>query len=210
MIELIWPSCCAGCGRVHQGRLCPRCTPAGVHRVEIGGSSIAGTWCLTGYQAGLGRALRQAKVSHDRTLMALLARRFAEALTPALREAPITVVVPVPSPWTRRVRRGFSAAALMARALGAHRALPTCNALVVRPGPRQASLNARARQRNLRGRIRSRRPAPGAVLLVDDVITTGATARACAQELLGDTTRSVWLATLCAARGRTGTSAGNL
>lgn len=93
-------------------------------------------------------------------------------------------VVPVPlHPW-RSLRRGFNQADLLACTLGR----PVWRALRRRRlGPPQAGLSATARAHNLadayrlRGRARGR--VPPYVLLVDDVFTTGATARACTDVL---------------------------
>jgi ComF family protein len=94
-------------------------------------------------------------------------------------------VVPVPLHLVRRYTRGFNQADLLARAIGP----PVWRALRrTRPTPRQASLSAAARTRNVAGAfgaswwaVRNRARLRGArLVLVDDVSTTGATLEACA------------------------------
>ncbi|MEC8423309.1 MAG: phosphoribosyltransferase, partial [Myxococcota bacterium] len=58
-----------------------------------------------------------------------------------------------------------------------------------------------------RGAFRAGEIPGGRLLLVDDVCTTGATARACASELLGSGARRVWLATVTAAPAPCGSAA---
>jgi ComF family protein len=94
------------------------------------------------------------------------------------------VVVPVPlHPW-RSWRRGFNQADLLACALGR----PVWRALRRRRlGRPQAGLHAEERRANVSGVYVMRRwqprHVPDRVVLVDDVMTTGATAEACAQVL---------------------------
>jgi ComF family protein len=111
-------------------------------------------------------------------------------LAQAARERSLTadVVVPVPLHPSRLVERGFNQAALLARpvarALGARLAARAVER--TRPTPRQAELDRAERLRNVAGafRARSRQGMAGQrVLLVDDVRTTGATTRACAEAL---------------------------
>ena len=202
MFEALWPTQCAGCGCRHDGRLCRDCTPLGVHRVPLGECAATGALTLAGYDTPLGRALRTAKLRPDRGLAQTLARHFGTEMAHAVRGGVFSTIVPAPTPWLRRGQRGFSFPTLLAVALSRATGLPVRHALRAQWGPRQATLDSRARRQNLRGRIRTRGPAPGQILLVDDVVTTGATADACARELLGDQTTEVLLLTLCAQRSR--------
>ena len=90
------------------------------------------------------------------------------------------LVVPVPT-TRRRVRvRGYNQAGLLAREVAAALGLPCTEALERMSAPRsQTTLSPRARRENVRGAFRTAGPADLAgrrVLLVDDVLTTGATA----------------------------------
>lgn len=101
------------------------------------------------------------------------------------------VIVPVPLHPLRLWARRYNQSAEMARALGRMTAKPVAPlALVrVRATPSQGEMpSAKARRRNMRGAFRvpaGRRAAVEgkAVLLVDDVLTTGATVEACARAL---------------------------
>jgi len=97
-------------------------------------------------------------------------------------------VVPVPLHWFRRRRRGFNQAEPFARAVAERLHRPVkCRLLRrVRPTVTQTQLGFAARQRNLADAFRVRSPdafAGKRVLLVDDVLTSGATCSACAKAL---------------------------
>lgn len=156
--------------------------------------------------AGLpGELLRRAKYGGDVLLLEPLARRLVALAREdsACREA--HVVVPVPGVPARVRRRGFHAATLLAGRLGAALGRPVRTTLLERVGdpPPQASLPRTERRTAARGTVRVAPPtwweralarfgrAPererlrgAVVLLVDDVLTTGATADACARVLL--------------------------
>ena len=120
-------------------------------------------------------------------------RIVADALGDLLAERyPFTteaVLVPVPLHVARLRERGFNQALLLARALGRRRQLPVLPSALARMRATrgQPGLGADARRRNLAGAftvvdaaaIRKRD-----VVLVDDVLTSGATANACAAALL--------------------------
>jgi ComF family protein len=113
-----------------------------------------------------------------------LAPLMAEFLADALRDARFDLLLPVPLSAARMRERGFNQAAVLAEHLATGTLAP--HLLVRGDRPAQHHLAARARLVNLRGafacadpdQVRGRQ-----ILLVDDVVTTGATVSACADTL---------------------------
>jgi ComF family protein len=114
--------------------------------------------------------------------------------------APPDAVVPVPLHWRREAERGFNQAEEIARSLCQERGWPLRPNLCrrVRQTPEQSALGAALRRDNLRGAFALADARAAArcrhVLLIDDVLTTGATAEAVASVLLagGVSRLSLW------------------
>ncbi|MGK8175377.1 ComF family protein [Aeromonas dhakensis] len=115
------------------------------------------------------------KYSGQILLAPLLARVLADHLD--CREPP-QAIIPVPLHWWRQWWRGFNQAEEIARALGELTGIPCDNRLLrrVRATPQQTKLSAGQRRRNLRGAFQIRPHDYQHVALLDDVVTTGATA----------------------------------
>lgn len=129
--------------------------------------------------------LKHGDRTHTVPALARLLQRAGAALL-----ADADVIVPVPLHWRRLARRRFNQAALLARALGGETGVPVAaDALIrTRPTPSQGRLSRAQRRRNVRGAFALRPAATDAirkrrVLLVDDVLTTGATAEAATRAL---------------------------
>lgn len=136
------------------------------------------------------RSLIHALKYRDRLEAAtLMARLMASAGGDLLLDADI--IVPVPLYRARLWKRRYNQAALLADALPCNAAVPVVTDLLKRRRATrsQVGLNFQDRRRNVRGAFELRpdvahRLAGRRVLLVDDVITTGATAGACTRALL--------------------------
>lgn len=200
LLELVFPSVCAGCGLPGAGVLCPACRPSRVHRPRMPIHGVAHLFASAAYGSGTSRALRTAKYQRRREVMLHLAADLAKALAPALRSGGITAIVPVPTAWRRRMERGFAAPHLLADALARELGVPIADVLSAQNGPRQAGLDRAGRRAAVQGRYQGRGRLTGRVLLVDDVVTTGATAEACAERLRALGASEVALAVLCAVR----------
>jgi ComF family protein len=129
-----------------------------------------------------------------------LARLLAEEAPALLPLGDWDALVPVPLHWSRRWRRGFNQAEVLARAVGRRHGLSVQRRLLrrVRGTPPQHG-DAGSRRRNVRDAFAVPRPARCAgrrLLLIDDVFTTGATANACAAALRSAGAAAVGVLTL--------------
>jgi predicted amidophosphoribosyltransferase len=196
-LELLFPATCPGCDAPVQGGLpwCGTCREALVlQRVPVQLEGVRAVYAAAAYGTGIGRALRRAKYGRDLGLMRDLGLSFARQLAPVV--VGCDALVPVPSPWLRRLGRGFASAAVLAEALSRSTGVPVHDVLTLGVGPKQAGMAASQRASNLRGRLRARGLVPGRVVVIDDVLTSGTTAKAAARELLGGASREVTVAVL--------------
>jgi len=149
------------------------------------------------YEAELRELIHLFKYSRMKPLSRTLAANLLSALP---RDQRFDVVVPMPLHWRRRWRRGFNQAELLARRTARSCGLPVTNAVRrIRSTATQAGLSNAKRRENVAGafRLRNRRGIQGRrVLLIDDVMTTGATASACALALKRGGASSVTLLAL--------------
>jgi ComF family protein len=156
------------------------------------------------YDGALRQVIHALKYDGRRSLSRPLAEMLRDRHHTALEEA--RCVVPVPLFAWRRLRRGFN----QATELAAHLDRPVVHALWrVRPTASQTGLTAHARRRNVRGAFRlspllsattrARFISDAVVVLVDDVMTTGATSSACTDVLVAAGAREVRMITLARA-----------
>jgi ComF family protein len=132
------------------------------------------------YRGRLREAVLRTKVLAGEGLAELLGRVLVESRGAALRAAGADLVAPVPLHWWRKWRRGFNQAEAVAREVAYELGVPFTADLLrrVRWTAQQAQPTREARRENVKGAFRIRRSARvagRAVMLVDDVLTTGCT-----------------------------------
>jgi ComF family protein len=165
------------------------------------------------YQDRMKAAIHALKYDRLHSAARNLGRMLARAIVQLEAEAPAEMlVVPVPLHRSKYAERGFNQArSLAVHALATLRkshpnwrlTLASTTLLRQRATESQAGLTLRQRRLNLRGAFLVSDPAAVImkhVLLIDDIFTTGATARAAAQALVQAGAASVWVATLARAR----------
>lgn len=139
-------------------------------------------FCYGAYEGTLRKLIHLFKYNGMRRLAQPLGALLADALP---RDRQFDVVTAVPLHWRRRWLRGFNQAQLLASRIARARGIPMHNLLRRGSATRaQAGLSNAQRRENVAAAFRARRRVNGLrVLLVDDVMTTGATMAACARVL---------------------------
>jgi ComF family protein len=230
-LDLVFPPCCALCrGELETSRqglicddcrgdlvdphpACPRCATSGA-RIDGGAClrckderySFDAVARLGSYGGSLRSALLRIKQSSERGLAVALGDLLAAEREVEWRAMELDGVVPVPMHWSRRLWRGANSPETIAERVARRLGLPLAPHLLARrrrTAP-QASLPPSRRVTNVRGAFRAAKHsdlAGARLLLVDDIMTTGATVNEAAKMLRRSGAASVCIAVLARAEG---------
>lgn len=183
----ITPPWCPSCGLPYQQfdagatHLCGRCS------LQL--PSYSGVRSFGYYRGELSSLIRGLKFEGRKNLVGLIAPLLASSLLESWDRKEIDLVIPMPLHPKRKRERGFNQAALLGRALARLVAVPYCESALarIRHTPPQVGLSDAERLRNVGQAFRCVSPrvvAQQRVLLVDDVMTTGATAASASETLM--------------------------
>ena len=160
--------------------------------------------CVAPYDGSLRDALHSFKFSGRRELAYPLGELIASLVASLFPYRLLAAVIPVPLHENRLQERGFNQALLLAEVVNRMLRIPLVpNALIrSRETHSQTSLSREQRHSNLKGAFEAGEDAPllkdKAVLLADDVYTTGATVQECSKALINAGVKEIYVAALAA------------
>lgn len=183
-IGAVAPQRCAACGRLcpAESVICVCCEQRlelAAPLVGMGPPGVDRAWASGAHERAIRDLVTALKFRRLLPVADLMAERI-QRLAPA--DLLSGTIVPVPTARLRSMRRGFDPAGELAGALAERLDVTPCPCLVRSGGGRQVG-KGRAERIAQPPRIRAKGDAPRSTLLIDDVMTTGATISSCARAL---------------------------
>lgn len=176
---------CHRCNKISDGhRTCPACR----RHTQLAGAIVAAH-----YDGAVKELITKLKYEQA----AAVAEVLAQLLAPLLSSPDFDLITWVPGVPSRYRHRGYHQAELIARKLAAHTGLPTTALLARLETGSQVGLRRSERLEQVKGTFLARRPkliTGQRVLVVDDVLTTGATLSEAASVLKSAGAKTVWAA----------------
>lgn len=161
---------------------------------------------LVNYDETARKSMVQIKYKNKREYLDFYGAAIAVRYEHTIRRMEVDALVPVPVHRSRRRKRGFNQAEVLADIIGEKLNLPVEAGMLIRTRKTlpQKELTASERLKNLSGAFRAGTIPKGvkAVLLVDDIYTTGSTVEACARVLRDAGVERVYVAVVCMTGGR--------
>ena len=194
---------------------CPRCSstvgphsafPDGCPACRGEAFAFDGAFRMAPYEGLAREVILRTKQWTGEDLAEVIATIWAKSLAPRLRPLTPEVTIPIPLHWTRRWRRGFNSCDILAMGLARELAIPCVTAAIrrVRATASQTDQpSATARRDNVKHAFEAHRGEQlqgKTVLLIDDVLTTGATASEAARALRVHKPKAIYVVVL--AHGR--------
>lgn len=221
VLHIVFPHICDGCGSDllnHESRLCIRClaslpeTNFEMHANNPVEKDFWGRLPLTSASAHLyftkeslvQHLMHQLKYRGNKELGLQLGRLMGNALRSSNRFYSVDALIPLPLFPSKERKRGYNQARVLCDGMAEILCLPVLPGVIMRPQhtETQTKKGRVERWKNIEGKFRLADPTAiqhKHLLLVDDVVTTGATLESCGNELLSADDVKLSIATLCIA-----------
>jgi ComF family protein len=219
-LDFFFPQYCAGCNKkldVGKPQVCDDCFSdlliADPNRIEI---EFERKFAKTGYikefsspyvfesEGKIHNIIHSIKYNRRFRIGVLLGNKLAEVLWSKISSWKIDIIIPVPLHHLKKAERGFNQSEFIARGLSDSSTIPFSTNIIkrIRFTESQTKLSLRQREVNVAGAFKvsqKKKVVKKNILLVDDVITTGATVNECAKVLIENGVNEVYVCSVAIA-----------